>query len=167
MFIFHDNKDNMTDTLNAPASPDAFRATTPDFMLFSSRSIILATFLGSPLVGGYLLSRNSLRLGNTSRAWTELAVATLGTLGLLVFAFASDETNAVSKALGHVSAIVGIFIVATYTSQTQSAAIGAHTSAGGKLESGWKAFGIALIGLFIMFALAMVLVAVVGNTENV
>ncbi|CAG9218152.1 membrane hypothetical protein [Paraburkholderia tropica] len=151
----------MTDLLNAPPSPssEVLRASTPRFKLFSARSIVLATFVGSPLAGGYLLWRNSSRLGNTSRAWNELAVTALGTLGMLLFAATTDDSNALAKAFGHVSALIGVFIVAFYTGKTQTPAITAHTQAGGELESGWKSFGVAVAGLIAMMFVVFLLVA--------
>ena len=137
---------------------DGLEAHSPHYKLYSIGSIVLATFLGSPLAGGVLMAINYARLGRTAAAihavvWSAAAItAIIGGTMLL-----SDDTN-IPNLVAIAPQVIGMYFVAR---ALQERDIESHQQSGGQLASAWGAAGIAIAAavliLVVLFAVLMVL----------
>jgi len=115
--------------------------------LYDSNSIILATFLGSPLAGGWLMALNYRRLGQRGTFRTCIIFSVLGTIAL--FAVAALLPN---KIPGAPIAIASIFAMGAIA-KLQSSELDEHTRVrGGQIASRWKAAGVGLTSMIFILA---------------
>lgn len=134
----------------------SIRNNTPDFKLYSVKGIVIATFFGSALAGGYLIAKNYQRLGKQSYARWALFYAVLA---LITTVFLGEVLlESVPATMVSIPIFFAMWLAAK---QLQGAAIEQHMQNQGQLESCWKAFGVSLlvavvILLFIVF-LAVIL----------
>ncbi|MEO7033178.1 MAG: hypothetical protein ABI548_04935 [Polyangiaceae bacterium] len=129
------------------AAPDA---TVVDSPLYSPGQVALATFLGSPIAGCWLLAANYAVLGERDARRRTLVYGAIATVVVLAIAFVLPE---------HVPNVV---LPAAYTAtlreianRRQGKLFNAHIQRGGRKHSNWRVAGIGLAWL------AAVLVAVV------
>jgi len=110
--------------------------------LYNSQSILIGTFFGGPLVGGYLISENFRYLGEPEKAKQTWVFAILGLSVLLAI-------------LGFIqgSRIPWYVLPMGYTALTylplkwlQSARIKVHKSQGGTIHKGDRVFVICFVG---------------------
>jgi len=116
----------------------------PTYKLFSDRSVYTATFLGGPLVAGYLFAEDFRKLGKFGKvkmAWFLSILATIVIFGVVLF-------------VPDVEKIPKIFIPLAYSLGAQALAkheLGAdlreHAGKGGELYSIWLAVVAGIIGL--------------------
>jgi hypothetical protein len=120
----------------------------PTYKLYSGGQMGLATFLGGPLAGCWLLARNFKRLQRPRAARLAIGLgvvwmAALFAMALMVAFF--------GRLFGLFS--IGLMIMLAY--KTQGDAFLSHTRRGGRRSSWWAAIGIGLASL----ALVVVIVA--------
>lgn len=127
---------------------------TPAYKLYTPGQIALATFLGTPVAGMFLLSVNRRRMGKSSLATTTL----LGGIGVTVLLFGIGLVlpESVSRAIP-----IGVTIAAGQYARVDQPLLDAHVARGGQKESSWKAAGFGLAGLAAIFGMIMVFVLVV------
>ncbi len=112
--------------------------TTPTYTLFDSKSVGLATLLGSPVAGTLLMAVNYRRLGKGSYGAAAVAI------GVVVTVLAAVFGNLIPAAFSTAVAI-GLLLVTISVSQTlQGPVVAQHVSQGGKLGSRWAASGIGI-----------------------
>ena len=125
--------------------------TTPSYKLFSVGQIILATFLGSPLPGMWMLSINFKRLGQKSKATNMLLIGVGLTILNLVFAFI------VPNRVSPLSVSMPFIIVASVIARMQfTKPFEMHAANGGQKDSWGKAVGYALAGFVLIIAIVFV-----------
>ena len=137
-----------TPTQFPPTLPDAnvVQPAVPPYTLHSLNAITLATFLGSPVAGAILMSLNYRRMGKPGPATVTLVLGILGTILLLgISMILPDRSPASLLAIGNVLAMWFI------ASKLQGDDIMYHEVVGGKIASRWKAAGIGILGLIIVF----------------
>lgn len=129
----------------------------PGFKLYKDRAIYVGTFLGGPLVAGYLAAENFKQLGQTEKvkgAWIVAIVATIAIIGL-VFVPGIEKLPRIAIPLAYT--LFAQAIVQKY----QGPAIKEHVKDGGQLYSVWRAVWVGLVGFVIfvgiIFALLMML----------
>jgi len=131
---------------------------SPRVGLHTQKSIVAATFLGGPLAGGYLISRNFRTLGNDDASEHSLVIAIIaaviifGNLPLLL------PENFPLISIPIVSAAIVYFLVRSYQGQQ----IKEHLEKGDQKASLWKAVGVGLIGLVLSLQFS-ILVAVAAH----
>ncbi|PCI42095.1 MAG: hypothetical protein COB51_13395 [Moraxellaceae bacterium] len=125
--------------------------TTADFKLYKISGVGLATVLGSPIAGGILMSQNFRRLGNQAAANKTLVLSILGTIAVFVIAYFIPENIDVP---GAALTVPQLIIMIMLTKQFQESDIKQHQEAGGIMASNWKAFGIAILVVLGLIALA-------------
>ena len=116
---------------------------TPNFSLFDSNAVGLATFFGSPVVGGSLMALNYKRMGQTGKAVLTFVLATVVTA--LVVLVGWNTKPGATGAIG-----VVLFIAMQQLARVlQGPAVNRHVQEGGALGSKWTAFwlGIAFLVL--------------------
>jgi hypothetical protein len=127
-----------------PMAPAALQI--PSYALYNSFGVALAALFGSPLAGAFLMALNYRRMGQRGRFWSTLAIG----IGVTALAMGVSYLlpSSVATGLG-IGLVAGIRQVAR---STQGDAIDAHVAQGGKVASGWAAFGVGVAGLTALVA---------------
>jgi hypothetical protein len=121
----------------------------PTYKLYKDRAIYLGTFLGGPLVAGYLAADNFKQLGQPDKARMTWIIATSATIVILGSIFLIPNIERVPNYLiPLIYTAIAQFLVKKY----QGAAIKTHIETGGQTFSTWRAVWIGLVGLLILFA---------------
>ena len=129
----------------------------PDYKLYNDRSIYVGTFLGGPLVAGYLAAENYKKLGQPAKvknAWIIALIATLAILGAIFF------IPGLEKIPNYLIPLIYTAIAQFLIQKFQGNAIKAHIAQGGQIYSTWRAVWIGLIGVLVLVALVAVLMLV-------
>lgn len=119
--------------------------------LYSVWAVVLATFLGSPLAGGVVMSINCRRLSEPNAArdillWT--AILTVGSL--LLGGLIPREMRLVEAMLVGLQVFVMYFLAA----RLQGRAIALHLEQGGKIASYWSVVVIGIVcGIILLWTL--------------
>jgi hypothetical protein len=121
----------------------------PEGKIYKDRAIYVGTFLGGPLVGGYLIAANFKTLGESDRVrntWIITILATLVIFGVVLF------IPAVAKIPPYLIPIIDASIASAITRHFQNARIKAFIAAEGQAYSWWRVIAITLIGAAVSFA---------------
>lgn len=112
--------------------PDGF--VMPLYSLYSTGQVALATFLGTPLAGCWLVSRNFKKLGSRKSAWAILALGVAWAAGLCGLA--------VLEKLPGIVSILSIPFTVLVMRGVQGRELDRHASLGGRTTSwGWAVGG--------------------------
>lgn len=124
--------------------------------IYKEKAIWVGTFLGGPLVAGYLISENFKVFDQHERArkvWIYSIITTA-----IVFGGVFLIPNNV-KIPSQIIPLIYTFIAYQFVQIYQKAKITTHINAGGQIYSWWRTIGVALIGLLItviiVFSIAM------------
>jgi hypothetical protein len=115
----------------------------PLYPLYSADQVGIATFLGGPIGGGWLIARNYKRLGQVGAAWTTMIATVVATAALLAIAFFGPQLPPIG--LG-VMGVVGMIAIAR---GTQGSMLAHHASVGGRKGSSWIALATGLVSIVI------------------
>jgi hypothetical protein len=116
----------------------------PEYKLYRDRAIYLATFLGGPLVAGYLIGENYRNLGEKNLVWRSWIYAFIATVLIFAMATRLPETT------HHTSYIIPILYAAMtqyLVKRLQRPQLAIHERNGGQFYSIWRAALVSLIGL--------------------
>lgn len=138
------------------AAPSPAAGDKPAHKLYSPGQIFLATFLGAPLAGLYLLSENRKRLGHASLARMMLIGGIVLTAVLFAVSFVLPAR------MGNIMPMLAAYSVWHFAKQ-DSALIDAHQKKGGQMESGWKAAGIGLASMTALLVLLVLIASLEGE----
>ena len=136
----------MENYYKAPKS-DLIDQQIPDAKYFKVSGIGLATFFGSALAGGILLSLNFKRAGDINTAKKALVLSIIGTIAIFASMFILPDSV---PSLVFTAVQVGIML--SFAKQYMEDELTLHVANGGQLESNWKAFGISLLVFFPIIA---------------
>lgn len=131
-----------------------------DKRLYTRGWIVIGTFLGGPLGGCYLMSKNFQTLGNKESAKKTLLAGILSTLimfGILVFI----PTSVTDKIPEYVIPIVYTALISYFVTVYQGKDIQEHLKNGGRKGSGWKVIGVSILSLIISLAYFLLLFVLV------
>lgn len=121
--------------------------------LYNERSILIGTFLGGPLAGGFLLAQNFKALDQPVKARITWA-ATIATLLLLIgTAFIPFFDQIPSM----VYSFAFCFAAHSFAKHFQGRQIVLHQEGGGQLYSTWRAAGFGLVSLVLMLGWILLL----------
>ncbi|AWB64951.1 hypothetical protein C2869_00175 [Saccharobesus litoralis] len=135
----------MSDAYTPPQS-ELITENNNSFKLYKVVSIAVATFFGSSIAGGYLMSQNFRRLGRDTEAQYSLYGGIALTLLLFVISFLLPDNVSGST----LTTIIPTIIMQQIAKHRLQNDLDTHIAANGELESGWKAFGISLLFLAII-----------------
>lgn len=115
--------------------------------LYNERAILIATFIGGPLAGGYLLAKNFGTLNEpvkASRTW-------MITIGIFLLLAGSLFVPAMDKIPAIVYSFVFCYAAHLAARKFQGSGITLHQVNGGQLYSTWRAVlvGLACMGLMV------------------
>ncbi|MGZ3916215.1 MAG: hypothetical protein ACXVBT_15760 [Flavisolibacter sp.] len=120
---------------------------------YNERAVLLATFLGGPLAGAWLMASNFKAMGETVRAtrtWV-LAVMALVLVFLLSLIPSLDKIPAISYSFAF------CWTARFLTRKYQGPQIQLHQENGGQFYTTWRAVGIGLIGMAVVIVIILVL----------
>lgn len=134
---------------------DLQQASTNQAPLYSIAGVGLATFIGTPLAGAWLLAHNLQLLGKADRVAMVWGVSIALLLVTLVLAFVlPEEVPALPFAIAQLMAMIML------AKNLMEAELKQHTEAGGAYLSNWRAVGIGLLFTLavaaLMFAVLMI-----------
>ncbi len=134
---------------------DLQQTTTNQAPLYSIAGVGLATFIGTPLAGAWLLAHNLQLLGKADRVAMVWGVSIALLLITLVLAFVlPEEVPALPFAIAQLMAMIML------AKNLMEAELKQHTEAGGAYLSNWRAAGIGLLFTLavaaLMFAVLMI-----------
>jgi hypothetical protein len=114
--------------------------------MYSAGQVALATFLGGPLGGGWLMALNYKRLGEPGKAPIAIVLSVLAMAALIAIGLVAGQ-GAVLWLM-----IVPVFVVSQLAKFLQGAAYDRHVALGGSRGSRWRAAGLGVVSLAIYFA---------------
>lgn len=128
--------------------------------LYSEASIIIATLFGGFVAGGFIMSRNYNRLGESYKEKFAFWLGAAGTaLFFTVMHFLPTENWDIPKTIYYVPQIIILGLILEVTQKKQ---LKLHIAEEGEFESNWKAFGISLLCLAIAFVLLIATYVIFG-----
>ena len=132
----------------------------PDFKLYKDRAVYVGTFLGGPLVAGYLFAENFKRLGQQDKAKSAWLIAIISTIVIIGIVFFIPN---IEKIPSYIIPIIYGGIAQFLVQKNQGAAIKSHIENGGQVYSVWRAVWIGLVGAAILFAIILAILLLTNN----
>jgi len=123
---------------------------TKDLKFYSQRAIGMATFIGGPLAAGFLIRENYLALNKPDEAKYALIIGIIATFVLFASVFMLPE-NFIDKVPSQLIPFVNTGIVYLIVEKIHGNILKKHKDFKNQFFSGWKAAGIGLISVFILF----------------
>lgn len=111
--------------------------------MYSAGQVTLATFLGGPLGGGWLMALNYKRLGEPAKMRRAIGFSVLAMAAVIAMGFVLGNQAAWALAL------VPILVMRELAKALQGAAYSRHVAAGGSRGSSWRAAGLGAVSLVI------------------
>lgn len=127
----------------------------PVYKLYSDRAIYIGTFLGGPLVGGYMAAENFKQLGQSEKVRTTWMISVAVFIVILAAAFLIPAMKNVPN---YLIPIIYAAIARLMIKKYQGEAINLHIETGGTIFSSWRAVWMGLVGTAILLAFAMIFV---------
>lgn len=125
-----------------------FAGPTPPFTLFDPNSVGLATLIGGPVAGSFLMALNYRRLGMMGKAFAALAIGTIVTGLAILVGWNLPATVRFPLALAL------LFATKWMAQSLQGATVKYHVEHGGRLGSRWTAFASGLSFMAALFFVA-------------
>jgi hypothetical protein len=132
--------------------PEDLLTAPPEFKLYKENTIAGATFLGGPLVAGYLAAENFKQLGQQDKARKSWIIAILSTLAILGAIFLIPGIEKIPR---YIIPLTYTLIARLLVQQYQGEAIKSHISQGGPTYSSWRAVWIGLVGGILLAAVLL------------
>ena len=127
----------------------------PEYKLYKDRTIAIGTFLGGPLVAGYLVAENFKHLGEADKVRTAWVVAIMATVAILGAVFYIPGAQKIPH---YIIPLLYTGIAQFLVQQYQGNAIKEHIAKGGQMYSVWRAVWIGLVGAVILVALVVIFI---------
>jgi hypothetical protein len=127
--------------------------------IYTLRSIQVATFLGGPIIAGYLISENYRAFNEDKKSKIAIMLGVLATIVLFGVVFMLPDTKKVPTYIIPLAYSWGAYIL---VQQLMGAQMKAHFAAGGGVYTIWRALLAALIGGTVTVAGVFVTLLLVG-----
>lgn len=127
--------------------------------LFSIKAIGVATYLGGPIAGGWLIALNYNRLNNAAKRNQILCYTLIFTIALFATLMIIPE-KIMDYVPNYLIPTIYTPLFALYAQKFQGADIRAHQENGAKKGSAWTVFNITLCSLLCTFALIIGMVLI-------
>ncbi len=144
----------------AISDPNSVPVPVSTYALFDANAVTLATFLGTPVIGGGLMALNYRRLGQTGRAATTLLVTIAVTALAILIGWNIPQGGSFPVALGLV------FLMKFSAQRLQGAQVKRHVEQGGKLGSKGLSAGLGLAFSIALFAAIFEIVSLQEKAET-
>jgi hypothetical protein len=114
--------------------------------IYNERAIWAGTFIGGPLVTGYLIAENFKTFNKNIAARNTWIFAIMATIVIFGGAFLVPNAEKIPR---QIIPIIYTAIAYALVKHYQGSEINAHLSKGGPIFSWWKTLGISIVGLLI------------------
>jgi len=131
--------------------------------LYTTNWVIFATYIGGPLAGAYLMSKNFENLNNKKFALNTLIIGILATLllfGILPF-IPESILNSIPN---YIIPAIYTSIIYGFMKKYQDKDIKEYLKNNGVKQSWWKAMGIAILSLIISMLYFFVLIILIPES---
>lgn len=118
---------------------------------YSQKGIAIATFFGGPLAAGYLVRQNFIQLGKDREGLISIILGVIVTTVIFSLLFALPD-NIVEKIPNQFLPAIYTAIIYGIVESVQGKNLKSHKESGGKFQSNWKAAGIGLLWMLVIFA---------------
>jgi hypothetical protein len=148
---------------NVDLTASGSQSTLPASRLYSQKQIALATFLGSPLAGGWFMATNYRELGQEALATQAIWWGIAGAIVMMLISFLLPD-NFPNSVLP-IACAAGMHALAE---SKLGGPIKEHRAAGGPLFSWWRVVGIGLLCALILVAVifgVLFVLAMLGLVE--
>jgi hypothetical protein len=133
----------------------------PDFKLYKDRSVYVGTFLGGPLVAGYLAAENFKQLGQQDKLRATWTIAIIATAVIFGGIFLIPDIEKVPR---YIIPLIYTGLAQFLVQKYQGIAIKTHIENGGQTYSVWRAVLIGIVGLAILMAI-LIAIALLANKD--
>jgi hypothetical protein len=123
---------------------------TKDLKFYSQKAIGIATFIGGPLAGGYLIRENYLSLDKPGEGKKSLIIGLTSTVLLFTCIFMIPE-SIIDKVPNQILPAIYTGIIYLIVEKIHGTILNQHKENGNEFYSGWNAAGIGFISLIILF----------------
>ncbi len=130
--------------------------TAHNIKFYSANAICLATFLGGPLIAGYLIRANYRALAEEQKAQQALVLGIVSTLLFLV-ALLLLPVELVDRIPNYIFPAIFTGIVGWIVEVKQGNILRQHKENNKEFYSNWKAAGLAFLSALILFVTAVLL----------
>lgn len=118
----------------------------PTEKIYKERAIWVGTFLGGPLVAGYLIAENFKVFNDSEKVKTTWIIAIVSTIGIFGgLSFIPENVKIPNQIIPIIYSAVAFFLAKRFQEQK----LNEHIENGGKLYSWWRIIAIGIIGLLI------------------
>ncbi len=124
--------------------------------LYNERAILIATFIGGPLAGGFLLAQNFHAFnepGKASKTW-------IATIAVLVLLMCTMFVPALDSIPNVVYSFALCMTAHTLAKKFQGSYIALHQANGGQFYSTWRAVGTGLLFTLVMIVVMLLIMYV-------
>ncbi len=128
--------------------------TMPDRQIYKQGMMLVGSYIGGPLVAGYIIAENFKAFGETALArktWMYAIIATIVIFTTLL-AIPQEALDAIPNFLIPLSYTAAAYY---YMQHFQDRNIGTHLASGGPVFSWWKVVGIGVVGLVVTMVAVM------------
>lgn len=132
----------------------------PWFRIYQLRSVFIGTFIGGPLIAGYLVAENFKQLGEPGKMKNTWIIAISATVLLFAVIFLFPGSD---KIPAPVIPVAYSGIAQLLAEKYQGKEVRRHMEAGGRFYSSWRAVWIGLTGFLLMLAIILIILLVVNN----
>lgn len=133
---------------------------SPEFKLYKDRAVYLGTFIGGPLVAGYLIAENYKQLGQQEKAKKTWIIAIIATIIIFGGVFLIPG---IEKIPNYLIPLIYTGIASYLVQHFQGKQIKSHVEQGGQLYSIWRAVLAGVIGLAIIIAIIFIVILLMGK----
>ena len=131
-----------------------------DKKLYSERWIWFASYIGGPLAGCYLMSKNFELLGKIDYAKKSFKIG-IFSMALFFLGLIFVPSSIIDIIPSYSLPIIYTLIIASFVKKYQGNELKEHFNSGGKKYSGWKVTGISILSLIITLIYYLILVFVI------
>jgi hypothetical protein len=147
------NKKNIESSIEIPTiTEQVSEAVKSAERIYKDRTIWIATYLGGPLVAGYLIAENFKAFNETDKAKKTWICTIIGTIIIFVGIFSIPD-NIIESIPKHFIPLIYTAIAYGFVKHYQEKNISAFIALGGRPFGWWKIIIVSLIGLAITAAL--------------
>jgi hypothetical protein len=130
------------------AAQPSFIDETVNYKVYTPGWIMFATYLGGPMAGCYLVSKNFKIFRNEKSAKKILVVGVISSV--IIFTGLCFVPKHIMDAIpDFLIPLIYMFVIGDYVKKTQSKNIKVHIAQGGQKYSGWKVTGIGILFLIL------------------
>lgn len=133
----------------------------PTEKIYKDNAMWVATFLGGPLAGGYVMAQNFKAFNEPGKAVTTWICTVIATIVIFGAIFSIPNS---AKIPGQLIPIFYTVIMASLMKHFQGASITAHINAGGQTYNWGRVIVVGLLGLLSTFAIIAIIIIALGST---